>query len=247
MSPVTFTERRKIIPKESKPCIVDDPINLVVAERVYNCTRYGSPFNFNEIKPQESLPPTLNGVVHLITRSCWENILATEVSVKYFNKMTELSNKGGFGHDIQTGYNIIDITVKTNEGEIIVAKTLQTRPASLNTRMQPTKRYMNLLITGAKHHGIDAEYIKYLESIPTYEIKTLSKKFARIVYIAGILPVLVPSGFVLLLGRSYLWLTKSKNKKLPKIAALCFQFATFWGMFWHDRIVSPLFGNGLHV
>ena len=59
------------------------------------------------------------------------------------------------------------ITVVTDSGEILKAYTYRTT----NPRgpFKPTKRYVGLMIKGAKEHGFDSDFIKSLESIETVD------------------------------------------------------------------------------
>ena len=59
------------------------------------------------------------------------------------------------------------ITVVSDSGEILKAYTYRTT----NPRgpFKPTKRYVGLMIKGAKEHGIDSDYIRKLESIETVD------------------------------------------------------------------------------
>ena len=59
------------------------------------------------------------------------------------------------------------ITVVKDNGEILKAYTYRTT----NPRgpFKPTKRYVGLMIKGAKEHGIDSDYVRKLESIETVD------------------------------------------------------------------------------
>jgi gamma-glutamylcyclotransferase len=59
------------------------------------------------------------------------------------------------------------ITVVKDNGEILKAYTYRTT----NPRgpFKPTKRYVGLMVKGAKEHGIEPDYVRKLESIETVD------------------------------------------------------------------------------
>jgi len=78
--------------------------------------------------------------------------------------------------DKRTPYNVISVHVechrpgKENEKRTVVAKTLITNPRfqmsrSLQRRVRPSRRYMQLLIDGAKFEKLPEEYITRLQNI----------------------------------------------------------------------------------
>ena len=93
--------------------------------------------------PLESRLP-LHGVASKITRESQNRLDAQEGGDKFYDKKFVIAKK----------YDGTEIEV-----EIYVSKfPIEGRAAS--------RRYLNLMINGAKEIGIDEEYIKFLESIP---------------------------------------------------------------------------------
>jgi sulfite reductase (NADPH) flavoprotein alpha-component len=66
-----------------------------------------------------------------------------------------------YGH----GYDRIDVTVQTAQGEV-TALTYVGLPAFIDNACLPTRRYLNILITGAEAAGLDAGYIESLRRWP---------------------------------------------------------------------------------
>jgi len=67
-------------------------------------------------------------------------------------------------------YERVPVTVlplSPPEAEVVVAYTLTSQRRE--PQLMPTHRYMQLLIEGAEEHGLPAEYIAFLRSIPSRE------------------------------------------------------------------------------
>jgi len=96
------------------------------AMEIHSRCKAGTQFKWDPKNPESSLPPTLQGVVYLITKTCLDRIIRTE---------------GGWGYDnIPLGYDVIEVECKTNEDETLVAKTLIARPASIRPGCQASPR-----------------------------------------------------------------------------------------------------------
>jgi len=165
MNPDVITKRRKAKPKETTPGILSD-WKLRFDLR-------GFPFFepcFGNIV--QSPGTNVHGVLFLITMKEFKYIVATE--------------GGGGVHD--EGYKTMDVPVKKYDGDTVTAKTLVgTSGAKLSeknlTRVFPSKRYMNLLITGATHYGVDSNYVEDLKKMPFNKPSLL-----RFVYIILAIP-----------------------------------------------------------
>ncbi|KAI8605264.1 hypothetical protein EDD21DRAFT_432748 [Dissophora ornata] len=257
MDPKVFSGRRKIQPIESKPVIVPnywlsfdiggipfvepcfasilkmDKSRLndkAYAREVFVRTQYGREFLWDETQqnhPMRSYPPILQGVAHKITLRDWQLVIQSE---------------GGWGHDVPTGYNQIDINCQiVGTDEHISAKVLEARPLSVKTHCQPTARYKNLLTSGAAHHNLDPAYQRYLANIIPYECTGVRSKFARILFTAVNTPLM-------LMFAVMLWRNRGKSadqlKRPPYWAAWCFDKGARFSGAVHDYIVAPVFGSG---
>jgi len=90
------------------------------------------------------------------TRACWDNLLISEGGSEKF-------------------YHTIDVEVErvingVATGEMARAKTLITTwayiiPQSCREYVRPSKRYMDIMIEGAKEHGLPQTYVRSLEDI----------------------------------------------------------------------------------
>lgn len=65
------------------------------------------------------------------------------------------------------GYDRHPVTVETSEGPV-VALTYQGLPAVLDDGCLPTRRYINILLRGAKEAGLDPSYRAWLEAHPLH-------------------------------------------------------------------------------
>lgn len=65
---------------------------------------------------------------------------------------------------------MVHLNVVTYDGHTISGvQTLQGHPSTfIKPSVAPSKRYMKLLLEGAKIHGVSPSYLKWLESYPTY-------------------------------------------------------------------------------
>jgi gamma-glutamylcyclotransferase (GGCT)/AIG2-like uncharacterized protein YtfP len=72
------------------------------------------------------------------------------------------------------GYDRIDVELKTKNG-LIKAITYIGLPAFIDNDRLPTKRYLNIILNGAKSAGLNEEYIKKLVNHPTVKLPYYTK------------------------------------------------------------------------
>jgi hypothetical protein len=171
MASSVLVKRRKITPLASHPCTVPGyylNFNCEGAPYVEPCFAsigkkvwFGAPSNAQ-----------VHGVVHDVSAAQFQSIRKTE----------------GGGGNPGVGYQVAEVEVALYDGKKLKALTLMQAEKIKDFRAYPTRRYMNLLLSGAKENGIRKEYIAYLEGIPAYE------RPKSIVHIALI--VLVTSPFI---------------------------------------------------
>ncbi len=87
-----------------------------------------------------------HGVAHEITSDEWEYLVRTEGS-----------------------YDVLDVRCETYEGEALTCRTLSHRTLPNFGEQLASARYMTLLRDGARYHGLDADWIEYLDGIEAYE------------------------------------------------------------------------------
>ncbi|KAJ3077337.1 hypothetical protein HK102_005254 [Quaeritorhiza haematococci] len=164
MNPNTLSNRRKVFPKVSKGCTVPGwYLNFDVLALPYFEPSFASISTALPLNPPPSYlaqfpgPPQhleLQGVVHKITKTDFENICRTE---------------GGGGHK-DVGYQRVTVDVVTYEGEQLKAVTLsQGSPRLLGLlpySVPCSERYAKILVEGARHHHLNPAWISYLESLP---------------------------------------------------------------------------------
>ncbi|KAG0048734.1 hypothetical protein BGZ83_006337 [Gryganskiella cystojenkinii] len=254
MDPKVLSGRRKIKPLESKPVIVPgywlsfdigglpflepcfasilkmDPARMHqrdYAVFVHNRTRYGQVFSWDENHPERSYPPTLQGVVHKITEHDWRKVIESE---------------GGWGHDVPTGYDQIEVDCQVvGSSGHIAAQVLTARPLSIKTQCQPSARYKNLLTAGAAHHNLDPEYQMYLSSIVPYECSGRQSRIARAIMSVVNMPMVLAFSFLV---------RRNKGKPIeqhtppPYWMAWYFDKANRFSNAIHDYVVAPILGSG---
>lgn len=160
MNHAVLTGRRKICPAESIPAVLSgwqltfDLRGIPAVEPA-----------FGNIKPNPAAE--IHGVAHKITGEEFRHLLSTE-------------GGGGVSSDgyIPTLFNVTAYDGRTISAYALVVK--QTSPNISSHMILPSSRYINLLITGAKHHNIHPQYIQYLESLPFH---TKSKPILALILI----------------------------------------------------------------
>jgi hypothetical protein len=115
---------------------------------------------------------------------CFGNIKANELAevhgIIYKITMTEfdylLSTEG-------SSYNTVAVDIETYDGRVITAYSLVVPQSSnfiLKTLDVPSKRYINLIRSGAKHHQLHPKYIEYLQTLPSIKPSKLKIAFVCI-------------------------------------------------------------------
>lgn len=72
----------------------------------------------------------------------------------------------------------VDATPLSAARPPVVAATLVSEHR--NPRLRPSRRYMARVIAGAEEHGLPAEYVAYLRSVPTGEESAASRALGRL-------------------------------------------------------------------
>ncbi|EFJ40815.1 hypothetical protein VOLCADRAFT_99290 [Volvox carteri f. nagariensis] len=144
-------------------------------------TAFSNDSNFNNKSSNrisERWSSELHGVLHRVSTADWVQIMATE----------------GVGAG-KSGYRVVEVEVTLYDGRRIRALTLEGQPPSLHppTRsVSPSRRYLGLLGDGARHHGLNPEYITYLDSLQSYEANGWNNATGRAVVLAAAVPLALP-------------------------------------------------------
>ncbi|KAF9579229.1 hypothetical protein BGW38_004596 [Lunasporangiospora selenospora] len=257
MDPKVFTGRRKIHPIESRPVIVPEywlsfdigglpylepcfasilkKDSSRIHERAYALevharTLEGRPFVWDDRHPENSYPPTLQGVAHRITLREWQLVIQSE---------------GGWGYDLPTGYDQIEVECMVVEngtnptGETLRTKVLEARPKSIRSHCQPSARYKSLLVTGAAYHNIDPAYQRYLSQVVPYECTGLKAKMGRVVFSIANLPMLI-----FFFGMGNRGKRPEDLTKPPYWAAWTQDKMARFSATLYDNVIGPIFGSG---
>jgi len=125
----------------------------------------------------------LIGVVYEVTEEDFATIIRTE--------------GGGAGYkNVEVDcYVLPSVSEKGVSGPVttIRANTLRAPPkiANLNSVSQPSPRYLNLLVTGAKEHSLPPTYIHYLSSLHGYRRTNTMQKIGGALFLAQwMIPIL---------------------------------------------------------
>ncbi|KAK2795036.1 hypothetical protein FQN50_009815 [Emmonsiellopsis sp. PD_5] len=114
-------------------------------------------------------------------------------------------------------------------------KTRDTRPDP--THAQPSLRYKNLLVTGAREHDLPTEYRAYLSSVGAFRVTTLRQRGGQLVTMVLWMPALIA---VMMLGRGL----ADERGKAPGWVAVAqrWLFSGIWGLY--DGVLKGVFGEG---
>jgi sulfite reductase (NADPH) flavoprotein alpha-component len=99
------------------------------------------------IEPSKTLGERVLGVLHHCPDEALSHLDATEAC----------------GH----GYERISVEVQAGERHF-TAFTYIGMPAFIDNACLPSRRYLNILVSGAREAGLDAEYVRYLENQPIH-------------------------------------------------------------------------------
>jgi hypothetical protein len=233
MDKAVLEGRRMITPAES-----------VAAKLPNYCLTFrqpGLPYRepgFATIEPldegESSLLP-VHGVAHRMTEPQWT----------YYKE-----SEGAAGQS-DDGYGVIEVDLEAYDGRKLRAFTLQTQPktiARLKGRAAlPSKRYLNILRTGARTHNLAPEYQAFLQSLRHYEASTLGS------HIGALLMAIIAFGLLFpffTLTRLYRKATGLKSVKTSstfgRFQAIYFSFV--FNLSWRiHEIMRPILGCGCTI
>lgn len=75
-------------------------------------------------------------------------------------------------------YEAIEVTVQAARAGTVQARALRSRRRQVETA--PSRRYLDLLLLGAREHGLPASYIAELEARPTAYLPLVSELFEHV-------------------------------------------------------------------
>ncbi|KAI4237089.1 MAG: hypothetical protein LQ349_002114 [Xanthoria aureola] len=102
---------------------------------------------------------------------------------------------------------------------------------------QASRRYLDLLITGAKEHGLPDEYREYLDELQPYTITTRGQRMGRFVLTVTWVPVLRA---VFMIGKRF---SDEGGRSPPWLVRLLGSvFVGIWATY--DLVLKPIFGDG---
>lgn len=220
--------RRMIKPAESVPAVAPD--------YMLTFQQPGLPYRepgFATVEPLRDGARPCHGVAHLMTPTQWEYYKESEGA-------TGLSD---------TGYAAVEVQLETYDGRKLTGYTLMTQPKSLQifkgVEALPSQRYLDLLRTGAVEHGLEPDYVAYLNALQPYEPHGLGGKIGR--FITGVIAysMLFPAFAGMRLYRKVFGLhTVNRTGLMSRMNQwyLSFVFNFVWKV--HD-VVRPVLGCGL--
>ncbi|KAL8846785.1 MAG: hypothetical protein Q9221_008150 [Calogaya cf. arnoldii] len=183
-------------------------------------------------------PKGLVGVVYEVSPNDFAHIIATEGGgASYHDVLVSC-------HPLSPSSNTVPAHPDTPpfKAHTLFAPNLPPKEGGPHRRPDPeyaqaSRRYLDLLITGAKEHGLPDEYRDYLDELQPYTITTKRQQMGKFVLMVTWLPVLrvvfMLSGmFSDEKGRSPRWMVRLLG-------------AVFVGIWWtYDLVLKRMFGDG---
>ena len=106
--------------------------------------------------------------------------------------------KDEFQYLLQTegSYDVVDVDVvvygdKDIEGVLMKAKTLTHRDVAARRDLQPSKRYRDLIVEGAKERGLEKSWIEFLEKMPYFDPNEKPLNAFEMSVLAAAMPVVL--------------------------------------------------------
>jgi len=99
--------------------------------------------------------------------------------------------KEEFRYLLQTegSYDVVDVDVIAYDGVVVKAKTLTHRDVATRKDLQPSKRYRDLIVEGAKERGLEKVWIEKLEKMPYFDPEKRPLNAFEMSVLAAALPV----------------------------------------------------------
>jgi len=169
------------------------------------------------------------GVVYEVTEGDYATIIKTE--------------GGGTGYkDVEVDCFVLpNVDEKEKSGPVstIRAHTLRAPPGKNSSHVapQPSLRYLNLLVAGAKEHSLPPVYIDYLSSLHGYHRNTIGKKIGGFLFLLNwMLPLAILFKVKNMVvdtktGRSPTWMNRLEAGFL---CTLWFTYRAFYRPIWGD-------------
>jgi hypothetical protein len=89
---------------------------------------------------------------------------------------------------------VVSVQCRLASGAVVEAQTLRAAPAALHVGRQaaPSARYLGLLLEGARHHGLPADYVHWLESQAAYSASSTAGLAVSAGLLLGSAAVIMP-------------------------------------------------------
>ena len=99
--------------------------------------------------------------------------------------------KEEFRYLLQTegSYDVVNVEFIAYDGVVVKAKTLTHRDVATRKDLQPSKRYRDLIVEGAKERGLDKVWIEKLEKMPYFDPEKRPLNAFEMSVLAAALPV----------------------------------------------------------
>eukprot|EP01122_Echinamoeba_exundans_P000053 TRINITY_DN1003_c0_g1_i2.p1 TRINITY_DN1003_c0_g1~~TRINITY_DN1003_c0_g1_i2.p1 ORF type:complete len:267 (-),score=47.26 TRINITY_DN1003_c0_g1_i2:583-1383(-) len=227
-----FSGRRKIKPLDKKLCILDGwrlIFNLRALPFMEPCFANVEPIR-KDCLMTEDHPKCVHGVAYKITEEQLDQVYRTE------------------GDGRPGGYKIVPVKVKCyGNSELLDAVTLHVAydEISWHKDYAPSKRYMNLILTGCEQEGIHPDYIAWLKKHSFLDRAELKKEAPVIFYMSfAFLATMAPIFLFIIVPSFALSSIKATTRRFRRIvlypADLTWRVAGV--LFWwaHDLVVSSI-------
>lgn len=229
MNSAVLGARRKVYPTESAACRVPGwYLNFDVEGVPYSEPCFAS-IGREPWKGSPDPRAELQAVVHKITPSDFIRIQRTE---------------GGGGY-AGLGYEAVHVQVELLDGRQLDAITLLHISRASGFYANPSIRYINLIVNGAREYHLSAEYISFLEAIPVYERPKLALWTLKLLFCVGPFLVFVASPVLIVYFLAKL-LSAGGDMQAPRIVHVALFKVIDICYILHNYVWVHVTGNGYY-
>ncbi|KAI8833287.1 hypothetical protein BJ741DRAFT_612571 [Chytriomyces cf. hyalinus JEL632] len=220
--------RRQFHPVKSVVCVLPNyAISFNMAAIPYVEPAFATVYPIEDqdhVSLEQGLLTTAHGVVHLIPQNEFLRIVYSE---------------GGNGHR-DLAYNVETVTVNAVDSSECFEAVVFASPRELTSSDHwPSRRYLDLCVSGAIEQGLPPKYIEWMKNQPCYDPakKTVLQRVGSYAFGIWFLP------FTMLLFMPMVYLAK-KEIKPPFLFPVCALGLSSFGRGVHKYAFRHIFGSG---
>ncbi|KAF8516887.1 hypothetical protein JB92DRAFT_2908822 [Gautieria morchelliformis] len=140
---------------------------------------------------QKNTPPVLTGVAYLITPADYRKVIASEGGGTAYEETAVECWPIPATHPAPTRAPAPADDAQRDAPDRLIAYTLLAKDSKRRSApMEPSQRYINIIQSGAREHGLPPPYIAYLDRIPYYQRTGIRQTAGASLFLAMWFPIL---------------------------------------------------------